>query len=550
MVETIIENDIRQAIALLQKDGAWPEFDIETIRIEIPEESSHGDFSSNVAMQLSGVLKMSPLEIANELKERLGQEYRQVQIVHPGFMNFFVTGTQLAGSVQEIIDAGGSYGSSDAGSGKKIIIEYISANPTGPLTLPNGRGGYLGDVLSNIHEQLGYAVTREYYINDRGNQIDVLGESVARRFLQKAGINVPYSDELYQGDYIGELADKLDLRDYKLTDLKKVQWVKDRIKDKALKLMLANIQKVVEKKMRIHYDSWFSEKELYKSGLVDIAVDDIQRKGYAYEKDGATWLKTTSFGDDKDRVLIKSSGEGAYIQGDVALFYERAFIRKVDKVVLVVGADHHGYEKRLKALPQLFESDTEFDIIFTQMATLLKDGKEVRMSKRTGTFVTIEELIDEVGNDAARFFFLMYSSDRAMNFDLNLAMEQSDKNPVYYVQYAHARICRIIEEVKKLGGPEDGAPLTLEIEHEAENALAKTLGRLPKLLENTAESYEVHHLPTYAMDVARAFHHFYGQCRVIDEGVVNPSRFELIQAAQIVLQKTLSLLGVSAPEKM
>ncbi len=547
MLSTQIREDIRQAIDSLVADKSWAAASPVDIAVDPPGQSTHGDFASNVAMQLAPELKKSPLEIASDIKGRLSGEYDKVQIIHPGFLNFFVSGEALAGEVAAILKAGETYGDSKEGKGQKILLEFISANPTGPLTLPNGRGGYLGDVLASVHQALGYTVTREYYINDRGNQIDVLGESVARRYLQKMGINVPYPEELYQGEYITELAERLELPDYKLTNLKKLGWIKDRVKDLALKLMLEEIKRVVEKKMQITYDVWMSEKSLYDSGLPEKMRKRLEATGSIYEQDGAVWLKTTEYGDDKDRVLIKSSGEGAYLQGDLSMFYDRAFRQKQDKIIIVLGADHHGYEKRMKAIPQLLDSKTELDLIFTQMATLIKNGKEVRMSKRKGDFVTIEELIDEVGNDVARFFFLMYSANRHMQFDLDLAKERSEKNPVFYVQYAHARISSILREVQK------ATPAThkdLEITEEAERSLVKMLLVLPGLLQDVAGNYEVHHLTTYAQELSRAFHHFYGHCRVIDNGQVNLSRVALVQATQIVLKKTLTILGVRAPEKM
>lgn len=547
MLDSAIQKDIVHAVEALQKSGHWPAAQLPEIRIDIPAEESHGDFSSPAAMQLASVLRKSPLEIANDIKSQLQGEYDHVQIVHPGFLNFFVSSTQRGTELKEIIKKGEAYGKANIGHRQKVLLEFISANPTGPLTLPNGRGGYLGDVLSNVLSELGYAVIREYYINDRGNQIDLLGESVVRRYLQSMRINVPYSEECYQGEYINDIAQQIEWKDYKLTNLKKIEWIRDRVKTQALALMLAEIKRVVKEKMQITYDNWMSEKSLYDAGLPEKVLKTLQEKDAVYEKDGAQWVRTSNYGDDKDRVLVKTSGEGAYMQGDFALVYERAFERKVRKVILILGADHHGYEKRLKAIPQLLGADMQFDIIFTQMATLMKDGEEIRMSKRKGNFVTIEELIDEVGNDVARFFFLMYSSDRHMNFDLGLAKEKSDNNPVYYVQYAHARLCSILREVEKLGTP---VLKDVTVEHAAEKALLKQLHAFPTLLQSVGQTYEVNHLATYAVDLARAFHHFYGNCRVIDNDVVNPSRYALILATKQVLQKTLTLLGVSAPEKM
>lgn len=549
MFQELIKQDISKAITELQSTGQWPDFEMPKIIVDMPLQESHGDYATNVAMKLAQHLKKEPIEIANEIKTHLNESYTQVQIVQPGFLNIFVSSEQLARGVEGILKLGHAYGSSSVGNKEKVLIEFISANPTGPLTLPNGRGGYLGDVLSNVYEELGYDVIREYYINDRGHQVDILGESVARRYLQQQGINVPFPEELYQGEYISELAQQLKLKDYKLTNLKKMEWIKDRVKVLALELMLKEIKRVVEEKMQIHFDSWLSEKSLYDDHMPEKMLSKLNESGTIYVEDGATWLRTSQFGDDKDRVLIKSTGEGAYIQGDVSLFYYRAFRRKIDKVILILGADHHGYEKRLKAIPQLLHTETQFDIIFTQMTTLLKDGEEVRMSKRAGHFVTIEELIDEVGNDVTRFFFLMHSSDRHMSFDLDLAKERSEQNPVFYVQYAHARICSVMREVEKVGVPTAGS-LNGALEDEAERSLVKKLVVLPQLLEIIAKSYEVHHLTTYAMELARSFHHFYDHCRVIDNATVNVSRYQLLQATKIVLQKTLKIIGVGAPEKM
>ncbi len=547
MLHSAIQKDIAQAIEAVQKNSTWPAIDIPDTRIDIPDQEAHGDFSSAVAMQLASVLRKSPLEIANDIKQELKGEYDHVQIVHPGFLNFFVSGAQRGDAVKAVIKKGEKFGSTNVGHRQKVLVEFISANPTGPLTLPNGRGGYLGDVLSNVLKELGYTVVREYYVNDRGRQIDILGESVVRRYLQNMGIKVPYSEECYQGEYISDIAKAIEWKDYKLTNFRKIEWIRDRIKTQALKLMLKEIQRVVKEKMMITFDSWFSEQSLYNDGLPEKMLVVLREKEAVVEEGGALWVKTSRYGDDKDRVLVKSNGEGAYIQGDVALVYDRAFRRNVRKVVLVLGADHHGYEKRLKAIPQLLGTDMQFDIIFTQIATLVKNGEEVRMSKRKGNFVTIEELIDIVGNDVARFFFLMYSADRHMNFDLDLATQKSDDNPVYYVQYAHARMCSILREVTNCGVP---ALRGLRVEHAAEKALLKPLLAFPELLQSIGKTYEVHHLTTYAIDLARAFHHFYGQCRVIDSGTVHPTRYALVVATRTVLKKTLGLLGVFAPEKM
>ncbi len=547
MLENEIGSDIEQAVQSLQHSGAWPVFELGEILVEMSDDDSHGDYASNVALQLTKDVQKAPMDIAQEIVSALKGRYDSVDVARPGFLNFTVSNEALGDAAKELLAKGDKFGRSNVGKRQKVMLEFISANPTGPLTLPNGRGGFLGDVLANVLTELNYQVTREYYLNDRGNQIAVLGESVTRRYLQQQGINVDYSEELYQGDYIDELAKGLDLKDYKLNSPGKMEWVRERVSTIALDMMVKEIRRVVEEKMGIQYDNWFSEKSLYESGLIEKVMEILKEKGYLYEKEDALWVKTSEFGDDKDRVAVKTGGEGTYLQGDIALFYDRAFDRHFKKVIMILGADHHGYEGRMMAIPHMLESKTGFDLIFIQMATLFKDGEEVRMSKRKGNFVTIEELIDEVGHDVARFFFLMYSSDKHMKFDLGLAKERSENNPVYYVQYAHARLSSVLREVEKIATP---TKKTIELTNVAERDLVKALLRLPLVLQQVGENYEAHHLTTYAQEIARMFHHFYAHCRVIDNGEVNESRYWLLQATKLVLAKTLSVIGVDAPEKM
>lgn len=554
-MEEKIKQSIIKAIQQLQQSGEWRSLEIPKIEIEIPVDGKYGDFSSNIAMRLAPILQKEPIDIAARIAEQIflsgvvGPEanFQKVNATYPGFLNFFLASACLAETVQQILRKGASFGRTNAGKRRKVLIEFISANPTGPLTLPNARGGFLGDTLANVYEFAGYNVTREYYVNDRGRQIEILGESVARRYLQTQGVNVPFPEELYQGGYIADLVKKIEWKDYKLTNSKKLEWVKERITKQALDLMLKDIQRVVKEKMKITFDDWFSEKKLYEDGYVDKAYKLLKKNGYVYEKEGAAWLATLKFGDEKDRVIIKSNGEGSYLHGDAALFYERAFKRKFNEVILIIGADHHGFEKRMKALPKMFNSETALDLIFIQLVTLTRQGKEVRMSKRAGNFVTIDDLIAEIGHDVARFFFLMSSADRHMNFDLDLAKEQSEKNPVFYVQYAHARICSILREAEKYLPPQKGQ---IVVAHDAERALVKLLLVFPGLIASIVANYEVHHLTHYALDLARAFHHFYDNCRVIDNGKVDLARYSIIRAAQIVLANTLALMGITAPEKM
>jgi arginyl-tRNA synthetase len=435
-----------------------------------------------------------------------------------------------------------TFGANTNGKKKKILVEFISANPTGPMTLGNGRGAFAGDTLANVLTMNGWNVWREYYLNDIGNQVNILAESVIRRYFQLQGIPTEYPDYCYQGDYVTELAKKLKLEKQKIRD---VTTLRDKIKVRILNTMITGLQRVVEKSLKVKFNAWFRESVLYEKKLDVKALDALRNHDLVYEKDGATWFRTTAYGDDKDRVLIKANGEKTYFLSDIALRWNRFAQRGFEREILFLGADHHGYIKRLEAGMAALGFAKRLDVRIVQLVRLMENGNEVKMSKRAGTYVALEDLVNDVGLDVARFFFLMHAANSHMDFNLSLAKEQSEKNPVFYVQYAHARISSILKKTARLKPRSGKTPI-----HPSETALVKALLEFPLLIAEVGESYEVQKLPFYASTLATKFHDFYTNCRVIDEQQVWAHRLLLARATQTVIAKVLGVMGVSAPEKM
>lgn len=565
-MKSLVAKEIQDAIQRLHTQGVWPASDLAeaqeilaTIQdnLNTPDVKTHGDYSSPVALRLAKVLRASPMILAKQIAEDLirptkpSKTFDRVEVAAPGFLNFFLTSDSLVTTVTEILDQDKKYGTSDMFKGQKILVEFISANPTGPLTFANGRGGFTGDVLAHVLKSLGAKTQREFYVNDRGVQIDTLAESVIRRWLLTQGIKVDFPENLYQGEYISDLVKVLKLDVHTQASVQELTTLKKELKGKALKYMLKDIQGVIQDKMGIQFDEYFSEASLYKTGEIQEMLSFLKQAELVYEKDGATWMRTTNFGDDKDRVLIKSDGEMTYFLSDVAYHWNKFHVRKFTWAINLLGADHHGYIGRLKAAVEAmsiagkFKDKPRMDILIMQMVRLMKNGEEVRMSKRKGQFITIEEVIDEVGIDAVRFFFLLYASNTHMDFDLALAKEKNEKNPVYYVQYAHARISSILKQIKT------PPPIKhIHLQEQGELALAKHLLQYPDLLKKIGQDFTVHALPQYTIEVARLFHAFYAKCRVIEDEKVNPSRYALIRATQIVLKNALSMMGISAPKSM
>jgi len=539
-----IKKLLSESVLQAKKAQGWDDFDVPEIIVDYAKNEQFGDYSSNVAMILAGKIGKNPLEIAEAIKLQITnyklQNFEKVEVAAPGYINFYLSKKYLQNIALKINKEKNDFGNLEIGKNIKVNNEFISANPTGPLHLGNGRGGFYGDCLSKILRKAGFDVTNEYFINDAGEQVLKLGHSVLKD-----------SEAVYAGEYIDELNKKYAT----ISDVREVG-------TKAAKDILENIiQKTAKEKMQINFDEWISEKSLQDEKYIDRAIEFLKEKKLTYESEEAFWLKTTEFGDDKDRVLIKSDGQKTYFATDCGYILNKKE-RDFDKIIEIWGADHHGYINRFQAAAEALGFQKEqIKFIIVQLVRLVKDGKEVRMSKRAGNVVYIDDLIEEIGHDVTRFFFLMYCPDTHMNFDLGLAKEQSQKNPVFYVQYAHARICSILKKaedtiIKKPASPTDkqetkNADLSL-LTHEKELSLIRELNKFPEIIEEISESYEVHKLPHYALKLADKFHSFYDTCRVVDEENIELSkaRLTLTNAARIVLAETLKLVGVSAPEKM
>jgi len=531
MIREEIKNLVQKAIKNLYKK------EVEVV-LERPTAAVFGDYSTNIAM----TLKKNPQEIANFIKS----DFLEKIEVKNGFINFFVSKQYLQNQVGEILKKKERFGDLKIGKGKKVNVEFCSANPTGPLHLGHGRGAFWGDVLSNVFERAGYKTTREYFINNYGKQISLLGQSIDTRYREILGQKVELGEGFYLGDYVREIAREIVKKDgdkyLRLPEKERI----DILKQKGLEKMLA-LAKELLLRVGVKYDIWFSERVLYEKKLVKKAIEALEKKGFTYKSENALWFASTKHGDDKDRVLIKASGETTYLASDIA-YHLNKVSRKYDLMIDGWGADHWGYVPRIMAAAKVFGFDKKLKIVVGQFVRLVEKGREVKMSKRSGSFITLEELIEEVGVDVARFFFLMKSIDTHIDFNLDLAKEQSDKNPVYYVQYAYARICSILRKSK----PEDlNRGRTDLLKDRSEFSLIKKLIQFPEIVEDTARDYQIQKLPQYAMELAAVFHQFYHDCRVISEDKeLTRARLGLVLAAKIVLKNTLGLMGISAPEKM
>lgn len=520
------------------------------VDVVYPPEEKFGAYTTNIALHIAPFVEGSPRDVAAKIAEQFSlPAVAKTEVAGPGFINFFLKPQWLIRLASLILKEKARYGCSAFGLGKRVDVEFISANPTGPLTLGNGRGAFMGDTLANVLACAGYRVQRDYYVNDMGNQVNILAESVLRRYWQSQGIQMEYPEYCYQGQYIDDIARTLYLPNYKLGNNSLIE-IRDKIKGRILKKMLGNIRRFVRSRLGIHFDVWFSEKSLYTSKKIDTMLETLRKMKLVYEQEGALWMRTTSFGDDKDRVLIRANNEPTYFLPDIAYHYEKFSRRKFSRVINFLGADHAGYAPRMQAAMQALGFGGKLTIIVFQLVRLISGGIEVRMSKRKGTFVTFEELIDEVGVDAARYFFLMHAASTHMDFDLDLAKKRSDENPVYYVQYAHARICSILRKTKEFSRQaREPSGKDSEVDPSSQRLLVK-LGRWPEILEDVAETYAIHKLPAYAYELATCFHEFYTNVRVIEQGVVREGPLRLVQSTKQVLSNVLGIMGISAPEKM
>jgi arginyl-tRNA synthetase len=516
------------------------------VSIEVPREKGHGDYATNLAMILAGQAGMNPRQIAEIIVENFESEIvEDVSIAGPGFINFKLKNAWLWNNLKIITKRAEDYGKIDEGKGKSVQVEFVSANPTGPLHVGHSRGAVVGDVMASIMEAAGFDVEREYYINDAGNQMDILGQSTLLRYQELLGEEIEMPEDVYGGDYVKEIAQDL-YEEYGSELMNREEAERLEIcREYAYQEMLKNIEADLEE-FGIEFDSWFSERTLHPD-KIQHAIDLLREKGYIYEKEGAIWFKSTEFGDDKDRVIIKSDDSPTYMAADMAYHLDK-LERGFDKLINVWGADHHGYIPRMKAVIEAFGyEEDKLEVIVVQMVNLLRNGEKLKMSKRAGSFVTMTEVNQEVGTDAARYYYVMRSTDSHLDFDLELAKEESSNNPVYYVQYAHARIHSILDNAELKADDENLDLLT----NEAEIDLMKMLAKFPEEIKMIAESRQPHHLTTFAYDLATAFHSFYNNCRVnTDNDKLAKARLYLVNAARQVLKNVLTLLGISAPEQM
>jgi arginyl-tRNA synthetase len=546
-------------------DGVPDEFEPE---LEKPAQPEHGDLATNTAMRLAGALKNNPRAIADDLAARLREQVdpariEAIEVAGPGFINFRFADTYLVDGLAEVLAAGADFGRSNEHAGETALVEYVSANPTGPLTVGHGRNAVLGDTIANLLDWAGYTVTREYYFNDAGRQMRVLGASVRARYRALVDPDIPtktltlddgttvevpasFPDDGYLGDYIIDIAQTLvDEHGDALMDAD-VEPFKEATED----VMFEQIEDTLDR-LNISMDTFFNERDLYDDESVWTVLDRLRDAGYVYEKDDAVWFKTTAFGKEQDTVLVKSSGEPTYRLPDTA-YHANKFERGFDLMIDIFGADHIAtYPDVLSGVEVLGYDPDKVEVVIYQFVTLVRGGEPVKMSTRRASYVTLDELIDEVGADVTRFFFLMRSPNTHLDFDLDLAKEASDTNPVFYLQYAHARICSIVDKAEETGFSfDDEADLSL-LTHEAETALMKTLLRLPGRIQNAAKARRPHRLINYLREVAEAFTQFYGHCRIIgEEQALATARMRLAQATRIVLRNGLSILGISAPESM
>lgn len=544
----LLENALRKA----QHSGDLPRFEPPAFTIERPKDPGHGDFASPSAMALARLARMAPAKIAAILVNHLDRpEYiAAVTVEGPGFINIKLSETWLVHQVERVLEAGDQFGRINLGQGAKTQVEFISANPTGPLTFGSGRNAVLGDALASVLEAAGYQVQREYYLNDVGNQMLIFARSLAHRYAEALGQpdHYPFPEDGYPGEYLIEmgvdLANEVGDRYLSLDDDRRVAL----FQAEGLKKMLTRLQADAES-LSIHFDTWFSEKSLYDDGTYQTVYQKLQADGQLIEKEGAIWL-TSENEDDKDNVVVRSDGRPTYFASDIAYVYNKLVLRGFEQAIYVWGADHHGHVARLKAVTRaLGLDDDSITIILYQLVALERDGKPVRMGKRS-KFVTLQEVVDEIGADATRFMLLTRSAESQMTLDLSLAVKQSTDNPVYYVQYGHARIASIFRRAEEEGVKMAGADLSL-LTHAAEYDLIREILRLEEVVEHAAITLAPHHLTYYAQELATAFHSFYHHCRVVSEdAALSAARLSLVKAAQITLANTLRLMGMSAPEQM
>lgn len=572
-----VKETVMNALGRLVAEGKIEAVPLPAFNVERPADVSHGDFSCNAAMASAKALRNNPRAIGQMIADAAvldGTVFEKIEVAGPGFLNFFISPIWFNETVGEVISSGSDYGKTELGKGKRVLVEFVSANPTGPMHIGNARGGALGDSLSSVLQFAGYEVEREFYVNDAGNQIEKFGKSLSIRYMQiadgnKSDViasygdddvcrkifedeeNFPMPEDVYKGVDIIEHAYNF----YKINGGKFVnadeESRKSALVEYALPLNIDGLEKDLAK-YRIVYDTWFRESSLHKSGAVKQIVDMLTEKGQTYEKDGAIWFKASDFGDDQDRVLVRANGIPTYFVPDIAYHYNKLVTRGFDKAIDILGADHHGYIARMKAaLTALGVDASKLDIVIMQMVMLVRNGETVKLSKRSGKAITLSTLLDEVPIDAARFFFNLRDPNTHLEFDLELAIEESSNNPVFYVQYAHARICSILRRMEEEGTGYSNIPVSeLNFNHPAELALIRHIAALPNCINEAAKDYNPSKITKYLCDLAQLFHKFYDNCKIKgEEENILQSRLSLCVATKTVFKNLLDLLKVDAPEK-
>jgi len=554
------------------------------VRLDHTKDKSHGDYATNIALMLAKQAKTSPLELAKIIVNQLEDAsfIKKTEIAGPGFINFFLSDASSTSIVSEIIELGEMYGKSEIGKGQSILLEYVSANPTGPLHVGHGRGAAYGATVSNLLRNIGFKVDNEYYVNDAGRQMDILTVSIFLRYLSLCGEQIRFPDNGYQGQYINDIADSIVVESgesfKQSADIVFENICKDGIEGgdkeshidelivRAKELLGDNFQTIFQVGIEsilggikddladfgVRFEKWFSEQSLIDSGLSESCITRLKDSGHIYKKDGALWFKTTNYGDEKDRVVVRDNGNHTYFASDIAYHLEK-LERGYDKIINVWGADHHGYIPRVKAsIGALGHKPDKLEILLVQFANLYRGGQKVQMSTRSGSFVTLEDLRKEVGNDAARFFYILRKSEQHMDFDLDLAKSKTNENPVFYIQYAHARICSVFRQANEKGFESnlEDANLSLLTE-EVEKNILRELSRYKSVIESAAIQYEPHQLAYYLRDLATQFHSYYNACTfILEDQDLTQARLSLIHAAKQILRNGLSILGVGAPESM
>ena len=553
MIRDEIRILVKQALTNAQTAGDIPQFVAPEVTIEHPQRAAHGDFSANLPLRIQGLAKMKAIEVAQALRVHAPKHeaISEITVAPPGFLNLYLDSKWVTDQLAMIIDADSDYAATERFAGQRVQIEYVSANPTGPIHVGNGRGAAIGSTLANVMRSAGYEVEQEYYVNDAGTQVSIFGRTLYARYQQLFERDVDIPENGYPGEYMVSIAKAVKEAHGDTFLRSENEEPKPEFAQIGIEIQIANIRNDL-KLMGVEYDEWFSERSLMiEDGPYDDIMQLLRDQNFVAERDGAVWFTSTEVGESKDNVLIRSDGAPTYYATDIAYHYDKFIIRNFDRVIDIWGADHQGHVSRVKAgVAAVGGEPDQLDIMLYQLVTLKRQGEVVMLSKRAGEIITLSDLIDEVGVDATRFFFLSPSANQAMDFDLDLAKKQSDENPVYYVQYAHARIAGIIAKAREEGKSSDGADPSL-LSHEAEQTLIRKLLQLPEILETVIDDLAPHHLAHYAQELAQVFHTFYTQCRVInDDESLTKARLLLLEAARIVLARTLTLMGISTPDQM